>query len=68
MEQKTVDISILQMSSIIGNVEENIKKAKDLIENELNPETDILVLPEVWTCGWSFRYRISFTNRKKVQY
>ena len=53
MEQKTVDISILQMSSIIGNVEENIKKAKDLIENELNPETDILVLPEVWTCGWS---------------
>lgn len=53
MEQKKVNLSILQMSSIVGDVDANIEKVKQLISNELPTDTDILVLPEVWTVGWS---------------
>ena len=55
MESKKINISILQMSSIIGDVEANINKVKSLIESGLSPDTDVLVLPEVWTVGWSCR-------------
>lgn len=51
--EKKINISILQMSSVVGDVCQNIKKVKYLIETELSPETDVLVLPEVWTVGWS---------------
>jgi len=51
--EKQVNIAILQMSSVIGNVEANIQKVEKLIENGLPKDTDTLVLPEVWTCGWS---------------
>lgn len=53
MEQKAVKISILQMSSVIGNVEANCKKVEEIVNSELPVETDVLVLPEVWSCGWS---------------
>lgn len=53
MEQKKIKISMLQMSSAIGDVEANIKKVQSLVENELPLDTDVLVLPEVWTVGWS---------------
>lgn len=49
---KEVNISILQMSSIIGDVEGNILKLKGIIDKELPSGIDVLVLPEVWTCGW----------------
>ena len=52
MEEKTVKISILQMCSVIGNIDENIKKVSSLLSSELPEDTDVLVLPEVWTCGW----------------
>ena len=48
-----LNISILQMSSILGNVEENIKKTENIMERYFQANsTDVLVLPEVWTCGW----------------
>ena len=53
MEQKAVKVSILQMSSVIADVEANCKKVENLVESELPFDTDVLVLPEVWTCGWS---------------
>lgn len=44
------------MSSVLGDVEANIKKVENLIElNSIN-ELDVLVLPEVWTVGWACRY------------
>ena len=58
MAKKEVKISMLQMSSIIGEVEANINKVKDLLEYRLPSDSDVLVLPEVWTVGWdcaSFR-------------
>lgn len=53
MEQKAVKISALQMSSVIGDIDANIDKVKNIIAQNLANDTDILVLPEVWTCGWS---------------
>ena len=50
---KEINISMLQMSSIIGNIEANINKVKKIIEQELPEKCDVLVLPEVWTCGWA---------------
>ena len=48
-----IKIAMLQMSSVIGNVEANIEKAANIIKNNLPNNTDVLVLPEVWSCGWS---------------
>ncbi len=53
MEKKKINVSMLQMSSIIGDVEANCQKVKSLIEKYLDKNTDVLVLPEVWTVGWS---------------
>jgi len=50
---KEINISMLQMSSIIGDIEANIKKVKNITEQGLPENCDVLVLPEVWTCGWA---------------
>ncbi len=53
MEQETIVISILQMNSQIGVVDENIRKVQNIIETSLPHDCNVLVLPEVWSCGWS---------------
>ncbi len=53
MEKEKIKVGILQMSSIIGDVEGNIEKVKSLVKKHLDNDTDVLVLPEVWTVGWS---------------
>lgn len=50
---KKVNISILQMSSVLADVDANIEKINSIVEKELPEGADLLVLPEVWTCGWS---------------
>jgi predicted amidohydrolase len=50
---KSLNISILQMGSVLGDVEANIQKVQALVNKELPADTDVLVLPEVWTVGWS---------------
>lgn len=52
MEEKKIRISMLQMSSIIGDVEANCEKVKNIILENLDLKTDVLILPEVWTVGW----------------
>ena len=51
MEQK-ISISAVQMCSKIADTAANIKKVEKLIEQDIN-NTDIIILPEVWTCGWA---------------
>ncbi len=48
-----IKISALQMSSVVGNVHKNFDKVSAILSEELQDRTDILVLPEVWTVGWS---------------
>lgn len=53
METKKITISLLQMSSVIGDIEANCKKIEKLLSDVSNFNSDVLVLPEVWTVGWS---------------
>lgn len=46
-------ISAIQMNSKIGDKKANIEKVKTLIERDVKSDVDLIVLPEVWTCGWS---------------
>lgn len=52
-EEKKINILALQMSSKIGDVEFNRDKIRDLIGKNIKTDTDVIVLPEVWTVGWS---------------
>lgn len=50
---KEIKIGMLQMSSVLGDIEANCEKIKEIIKREYEPDTCVLVLPEVWTVGWS---------------
>lgn len=51
--KKSIKIGMLQMSSIIGDVEGNCNKVENILNVNLKDKIDVLVLPEVWTVGWS---------------
>lgn len=46
-------IAAVQMNSIIGDIEKNINKTDEIINRDIKRNVDIIVLPEVWTVGWS---------------
>lgn len=49
---KKLKILAIQMSSVINDKAANFEKVKTLIKNNIQPGTDIIILPEVWTVGW----------------
>ena len=51
--EKTVSIAMLQISSIVGDIEANMQKVLCFLDSQLPENVDILVLPEVWTVGWA---------------
>lgn len=53
MGQKKINISAIQMCSKIGDKKANFDKVNMLIERDVKAGVDIIVLPEVWTVGWS---------------
>lgn len=65
MEQK-VNISMLQISSVVGDVEANIMKVEDFINKTLPQNTDVLVLPEVWTVGWSCKHFVESSRYENL--
>lgn len=68
MEQKEINISAIQMCSKIGDKKANFNKVKELIAKDVNSNTDIIVLPEVWTVGWSPKhFRESAENIDKSE-
>ena len=46
-------ISAIQMCSKIGDKKSNIEKISKLVKRDIDSDTDVIVLPEVWTVGWS---------------
>jgi len=56
MKNKKLNVMAIQMSSVIGDKKKNIEKIKALINDNVKPETDVVVLPEVWTVGWACDY------------
>ena len=53
MGKEKIKISAMQMSSVVGDADKNRDKVKSLVSEGFENGTDILVLPEVWTVGWS---------------
>lgn len=57
MEPKEkINISAIQMCSKIGDKKANFSNVVNLIERDVKSDVDIIVLPEVWTVGWSPRH------------
>ena len=52
-QAQKIKISALQMSSVTGDKKTNFKLVENIVARELEKNTDFLVLPEVWTVGWS---------------
>lgn len=53
---KNYNIMAIQMSSVLGEKEKNIEKVERLINDNVTADTDIIILPEVWTVGWACEY------------
>lgn len=54
METKKVKLLAIQMGSIIGSLDENIRKVHGLLDKFLSEKkADFVFLPEVWTVGWN---------------
>ena len=52
-QAQKIKISALQMSSVTGDKKTNFKLVENIVARELEKNTDFVVLPEVWTVGWS---------------
>ena len=48
-----IKIMAVQMESAIADKYKNFEKIKTLIEENIMPDTDIVVLHELWTVGWA---------------
>ena len=47
-----INVYAVQMNAKIGDKKSNFKKVTMLAERDIS-NADIIVLPEVWTCGWA---------------
>ena len=45
-------VSMLQFKPTIGDVDGNFDRAEELIERALSDQTDVIVLPELWSTGY----------------
>lgn len=52
-QEKKLNISAIQMCSKVGDKKANFEKVSQLIKRDVNQGVDIIILPEVWTVGWS---------------
>lgn len=52
MEEKSLKILAVQMSSVLADKHANFKKVEEIIDKNFINGVDIIVLPEVWTVGW----------------
>lgn len=53
MDKEKINITAIQMESVIGNKHANFEKIEQLINKYIKPDTDILILPELWNVGWA---------------
>lgn len=70
MEKETKKIKILavQISSVIGDKHANFEQVRTLVEDNIEENTDLVVLPEVWTVGWACdKFRSSAENIKESE-
>lgn len=47
-----VKLLLVQLEAIAGDIDKNILKVENLLKNSGYTNSDIIVLPELWTSGW----------------
>lgn len=47
-----IKVLVVQLETIAGDIESNIKKVNKLLDESNHKEADLIVLPELWTTGW----------------
>lgn len=71
--KKSLNIGILQASSILGNVESNLKKAGFLIEKVKKKGAQIVCLPELYINGYDMNSHVLYSaesiedNKEKIE-
>lgn len=67
-----INLLIVQLESITGDIDSNIKKAEKLFDNCNAKSADLILFPELWTTGWDCpnfnRYSESFDSSKFVAF
>lgn len=53
MEKDKINITAIQMESVIADKIANFNKVEKLIIENITSSTDILILPELWNVGWA---------------
>lgn len=53
-ETRTVRVGAVQMRSEIGKTRENLERAVPLIENAASQGAEVIILPEMAACGYTF--------------
>lgn len=48
-----ITILAVQMESAIGDKYRNYQKISELIDENITPEVNVIILPELWTIGWA---------------
>ena len=51
-----VKVLVLQLEAIVRDIEKNIQKVRQLLDNCNCLSADLIVLPELWTIGWNCEY------------
>ena len=52
-KEKILNISAIQMNAEIANKKANFSKVQKIAKRDITEPTDLIILPEVWTVGWS---------------
>ena len=67
-----INVLIVQIEAVIGNIEENINKVDEMFSSSSFNNVDLILLPELWTVGWDSlnfnRYAESINNSKFVEF
>ena len=61
-----IKISLAQMRLVFGNLEENFKKVKSLIEESADKNVELLLLPELWSSGYDLENSFEITRQNKI--
>lgn len=48
-----IKILAIQNEAIINNKQANYEKISSLIKKSIEPDTDLIILPELWSIGWA---------------
>ena len=47
-----IKVLVVQLETISGDIEVNIRKVKKLLEESGNTSADLIIMPELWSIGW----------------